>query len=211
MIIYLYIKQHSITELKYFGFTKNNPFEYGGSGKYWQKHIKKHGKEWVKTLEVWGFDDQKMCTEFALKFSEQNNIVESKQWANLVIEDALNGNPGLFNNRIGTKHTAESKKKMSESAKTRKRCPLSEETKKKLSEAAKRRKRSPLSEETKNKLSKLHLGKPRSEEVKLKISKSKQNRIYINNGIITRCINKNDLEIYLSSGFIVGRLDQTVK
>ena len=92
MIIYLYIKQHSITKLKYFGkTTSKNPFKYPGSGTYWKNHTKKHGKEYVKTIELWGFDDQELCTEFALKFSEDNNIVESKEWANKIPEDGLNG------------------------------------------------------------------------------------------------------------------------
>ena len=51
MIIYLYIKQHSITNLKYFGVTKKkDPFKYMGSGTYWNRHISKHGKDQVKTL-----------------------------------------------------------------------------------------------------------------------------------------------------------------
>jgi hypothetical protein len=60
MIIYLYVKQHSITDLKYFGRTVRNPFKYPGSGTYWSNHFKKHGKEHIKTLEVWGFDDQEL-------------------------------------------------------------------------------------------------------------------------------------------------------
>jgi len=102
MTIYLYIKQHSITGLKYFGRTKSvNPFKYLGSGDYWESHLKKYDKKYVKTLEIWGFDDQELCTEFALKFSKDNNIVESKYlegprkgkkiWANLIPEDGVNG------------------------------------------------------------------------------------------------------------------------
>lgn len=92
MIIYLYIKQHSITGLKYFGKTvSKNPFKYNGSGKYWVRHITKHDKKYVKTIEIWGFDNQDLCTEFALKFSKENNIVESEQWANLKIEDGFQG------------------------------------------------------------------------------------------------------------------------
>jgi hypothetical protein len=46
---YLYIKQHSITGLKYFGkTTKSNPYKYNGSGKYWIRHINKNGKEHIK-------------------------------------------------------------------------------------------------------------------------------------------------------------------
>lgn len=91
-IIYLYIKQHSITGLKYFGKTKfKNPFKYLGSGKYWTRHISKHGKEYIKTLEIYGFDDYESCSEFALKFSTENNIVYSDDWANLKLENGLDG------------------------------------------------------------------------------------------------------------------------
>lgn len=90
MIIYLYVKQHAITKLKYFGVTKKkDPFKYKGSGIYWSNHISKHGKDQVQTLEVWGFDDPALCREFALKFSADNDIVASDKWANLVIEDTI--------------------------------------------------------------------------------------------------------------------------
>jgi len=98
MIIYLYIKEHSVTGLKYFGKTiSTDPFKYSGSGTYWVPHIKKYGKELVKTLEVWGFDNQELCTEFALRFSKENNIVESKEWANRIPE---NGLPSTFQGSV---------------------------------------------------------------------------------------------------------------
>lgn len=90
-IYYLYIKQHSVTGLKYFGFTqKKNPFKYRGSGLYWGRHLKKHGND-IKTIEIFGFDNHDMCREFAIKFSIINNIAESSEWANLKSEDATNG------------------------------------------------------------------------------------------------------------------------
>ena len=50
---YLYIKQHSITKKKYFGKTvSKDPYKYTGSGKVWNRHIKKHGKEHIDTLWV---------------------------------------------------------------------------------------------------------------------------------------------------------------
>ena len=43
-IIYLYIKTHNKTGLKYLGkTTKKDQHKYKGSGKYWLKHIRKHG------------------------------------------------------------------------------------------------------------------------------------------------------------------------
>ena len=89
---YLYIKQHSITGLKYFGkTTKNNPVEYLGSGIHWKKHIKKHGVEFVKTIWFQLFQSESEIIEFALKFSKENNIVNSKEWANLKEENGLDG------------------------------------------------------------------------------------------------------------------------
>ena len=41
----LYVKTHQVTGLKYLGQTsKSDPHKYTGSGKYWLRHIKQHGK-----------------------------------------------------------------------------------------------------------------------------------------------------------------------
>jgi len=91
-ITYLYVKQHSITGLKYFGKTiSKNPFRYNGSGTRWIRHVRKHGKQHIKTVEIWGFDDLDLCTEFALKFSKDNNIIKSADWANLAFENGKDG------------------------------------------------------------------------------------------------------------------------
>ena len=87
----LYIKQHSKTGLKYFGkTTQNNPEKYLGSGLYWDDHLKIHGND-ISTVWTKTFEDKKELTEYALKFSEENNIVESKEWANLKPENGLDG------------------------------------------------------------------------------------------------------------------------
>lgn len=99
-MIYLYIKQHSLTGLKYFGMTRvKSPYVYMGSGKKWLQHIKKHGKH-IITLDVFGFDHQEDATSFALNFSKQNDIVESADWANLMDEDAKGI---VFNEHIKSK------------------------------------------------------------------------------------------------------------
>lgn len=83
--IYLYIKTHNKTGLKYFGKTVLDPYSYHGSGKYWKKHLKKYGHD--ITTEIYGcYNDKDKCIEDAIKFSKDNNIVESKEWANLMIE-----------------------------------------------------------------------------------------------------------------------------
>jgi hypothetical protein len=89
---YLYIKRHTLTNLKYFGKTyKNNPEIYLGSGKYWLRHIKKHGIQHVETVWYQLFTDETEMVEYATKFSTDNNIVESIEWANLKLENGLDG------------------------------------------------------------------------------------------------------------------------
>ena len=41
-MIYLYIKTHNVTGLKYLGKTTQDPYKYKGSGKRWTNHINKH-------------------------------------------------------------------------------------------------------------------------------------------------------------------------
>ena len=89
---YLYIKQHSITGLLYFGKTYKDPYKYNGSGPYWQNHYKKYGKEYIQTNQVFGpFTDAADISEFAIFFSEEFDIVASKNWANKTIENGLDG------------------------------------------------------------------------------------------------------------------------
>jgi hypothetical protein len=83
--IYLYVKTHNITGLKYFGKTISDPFSYNGSGLLWGQHIEEYGYD-ISTEIVGEFDDYKKCLEFALNFSLENDIVESIEWANLKLE-----------------------------------------------------------------------------------------------------------------------------
>jgi len=111
---YLYIKTHNITGLKYFGKTTKDPNQYRGSGKRWLAHLKKHGDD-VSTVILGYYDNASECSSVALKFSIDNQIVESIEWANLMNENGLDGgNTGRTNY---TPHTAETKQKMSESKK----------------------------------------------------------------------------------------------
>lgn len=132
MTIYLYVKIHTKTKLKYFGKTTRNVNRYHGSGKHWQRHIKQHGTEHVKTLRVWKFESLHECASFALKFSKDNNIVNSVHWANLIEENGNDGAPvghpgcvgsknGMFGKSamLGKKHKEESKKLVSEKLKGR--------------------------------------------------------------------------------------------
>lgn len=90
MNIYLYVKTHNKTGLKYLGKTKKNPYEYKGSGKYWLRHIKKHGYD-VKTEILLMTDSKEEIKETGLFFSNLWNIVENKEWANLMNETGSGG------------------------------------------------------------------------------------------------------------------------
>lgn len=81
-----------MTGLKYFGKTTKDPEIYLGSGKWWLKHLKKHGKEFVKNLLVVGpYSDEKQLTNLALWMSEELDVVNSPEWANLTHENGLDG------------------------------------------------------------------------------------------------------------------------
>lgn len=138
---YLYIKQHKITGLKYFGKTFNDPLKYQGSGTKWKSHMQYYGKEHVETIWYQLFDDIDECRNYALKFSEENDIVNSDEWANLIPEDGLWVKP-------------ETRKKMSEAK-------LGKES---------HRKGKTHSDEAKEKNRLAHLGKTHSQETKLKMA-----------------------------------------
>lgn len=89
-LIYLYVKTHNTTGLKYFGKTIQDPFKYKGSGTRWVLHIKKHGYD-VSTEIIGKYLDLNECKNVALKFSRENDIVNSSKWANLKEEDISGG------------------------------------------------------------------------------------------------------------------------
>lgn len=93
---YLYVKTHNKTGLKYFGkTTAKDPLKYEGSGVKWKKHLKKHGSD-ISTEIIGYYTDEQECLEFALKFSIENDIVNSDNWANLK-EESLDGGFDFIN------------------------------------------------------------------------------------------------------------------
>jgi hypothetical protein len=161
---WLYIKQHSITGMYYFGITISEDVErYLGSGTYWKRHIKKHGKKHVLTIWKFLFDDLRELNEFAISLSIGMDIVESKNWANLVIETGLGGVYGM-------KHSNDAKTKISNAQIGRQHSP---ETKVKMVLAKVGntfRIGATHSDETKMKMSKVKIGKKLSDETKAKMS-----------------------------------------
>jgi len=105
----LYIATHNKTGLKYFGkttvyFTEELLQEkYHGSGKYWVRHLKKHGDD--VTMEIYGIYALDEVKEVALKFSEENNIVKSHKWSNLKLENGLDGGSTIWSEKSKIKNS----------------------------------------------------------------------------------------------------------
>ena len=151
---WLYIKQHTVTGLKYFGKTTRNPEKYKGSGKRWINHLVVHG-DTVKTVWSHLFTSKTELVEFALNFSKDNNIVESEEWANLIPENGLDGGSPKGTNKGR---------------------PCSDQARQNLDNGRKNRIYTPMSKESKEKLRNSKLGKQITFETreKLKLARAKQ-------------------------------------
>lgn len=160
--IYLYLKTHKKSGLKYFGKTIRDPFRYKGSGKRWLNHLKVHGND-VNTEILFESSDIDECTKFAINYSLKNNIVNNPLYANL-IEETLTGGD--------TSHTINFQKSRSVmSHKAKKRA-----TSEKMSIVASFNKGVPKSEKHKVNISKSLIGREVPDSVGKKISESKKGR-----------------------------------
>jgi hypothetical protein len=126
--MYLYVKTHA-TGLKYLGKTVGDPYKYKGSGTHWLRHLRKYGEEHTTEILL-ETDDKELFREKALYYSNLYNVVESKEWANIVPEQGDGGDTSMSpayqeamkirdrsgnkNPFYGKKHTEEYKRKMSE-------------------------------------------------------------------------------------------------
>lgn len=176
---YLYVKTHNITGLKYFGKTIKDPTTYTGSGIYWKDHLAMHGND-VSTEVIGHYTDREECIEAALKFSLDNDIIHAKDahgnkvWANLIIENGVDGNvPGnLASEETKRKRSAALKgrprpdhirRKISESHRGK---IMSEESRQRMREA---KINNPMPEEQRKRLSDMYTGRVWSEEEKSKL------------------------------------------
>jgi len=99
MIYYLYIKT-SPHGLKYLGKTTKDPFKYKGSGKIWLRHIKKHNltHKDILTEIVFKTTNVKELINEGIKISNELDVVNSPEWANLRPEEGDGGDTSLFIN-----------------------------------------------------------------------------------------------------------------
>ena len=126
MTIYLYVKTHNKTGLKYLGKTTNkDPHKYSGSGGVWKSHLKEYGIDYItEVLQI--CKDNKELSYWGRYYSNLWNIVESNEWANQIPETGG-----------GANHTEERKELFRQQQLGRKKPTRSKEHKQALSEATK--------------------------------------------------------------------------
>ena len=151
--MYLYVKKHNTTGLKYLGKTvSKDPHSYPGSGTRWRRHLDKHGYDYTTQILL-ETDNAEELKEQGIYYSNLWNIVKSKEWANLMIEQGDGGDTsaspafqkylknreplvGEKNPFFGKTHTEETKAKLAELASKQWKGVLkSEEHKRKIAEA----------------------------------------------------------------------------
>ena len=180
----LLVVTHNVTGMKYFCKTirTDRLARYKGSGIAWRKHLAEHGTD--VTVGVLGFYvDEERCLEAARRFSKENDIVASPEWANLVEELGKNGASmkGERNPFYGKKHSPETAERLRIAKIGRpvnKDTPKSAEHKAKLSAALKGRKNPLVAErlrgrtlpfETRAKIAEAGKGRVLSDETREKI------------------------------------------
>ena len=96
MNIYLYVKTHKQTGLKYLGKTTSKyPHTYPGSGVYWRNHLDKHGYDYTTEI-IRECKTKKELAEWGLYYSNLWNVVASDEWANLTEESGAGGYNGVI-------------------------------------------------------------------------------------------------------------------
>ena len=105
MIIYLCVKTHNITRLKYLCKTKKNPFKYKGSGLDWLTHLKHYGNN--HSTEIIGKyksnEELSIAGKYYSKLWQVVTAVDdfgSKIWANRIPETGGGGHDCSLANLI---------------------------------------------------------------------------------------------------------------
>jgi mannitol/fructose-specific phosphotransferase system IIA component (Ntr-type) len=96
------VKTHNVTGLKYLCKTSTDnpkkPYTYLGSGKYWKRHLKKHGSD-ITTEILKVCNTREELIREGIYYSTLYNIVLSSNYANMV-EERGDGGPTMLGRRI---------------------------------------------------------------------------------------------------------------
>ncbi len=105
---YLMIKVHNVTGLKYLCKKTTDDvrkcYRYLGSGKFWQRHLIKHGKD-ITTTIIESSQNLEKFAQRALYWSKFYDVVNSLDWANLIEETGSNKNDTSFEQMIKNRVT----------------------------------------------------------------------------------------------------------
>lgn len=124
MTIYLYVKTHNKTGLKYLGKTSSNdPHSYTGSGIDWKAHLKENGYDYTTEI-IKECNNNEELNFYGRYYSKLWNVAESKDWANRIPETG------------GGQCSPDAAKKISSKLKGKKKPPRTKEHKEKLSASA---------------------------------------------------------------------------
>ena len=179
MTIYLMVKTHRLTSLKYLCKTNRNPFKYKGSGKDWMIHLKKYGVAHDTEIIMECISREELYY-WGSYYSKLWNVVNgqddfgNKIWANRIPETGGGGT----GSKKGRPCSAQRRERLSIAGTGRKHSP---ETKKKQSMARKGKPRKPFSAEWLNNMSKARIGKekkPLSVEQRAHLSKINSLPVY---------------------------------
>jgi hypothetical protein len=83
--IYLYVKTHNKTGLKYLGKTTKDPHSYLGSGVDWKIHLKEHGEEHTTEI-IRECQTNEELNHWGRHYSSLWNVADSPEWANRIPE-----------------------------------------------------------------------------------------------------------------------------
>jgi hypothetical protein len=125
MTIYLYVKTHNKTGLKYLGKTSKNPHTYLGSGIDWKAHLKEHGFD-HSTKIIKECQDNQELNYWGRHYSDLWNVAESNEWANRIPETGG-----------GANHTEDRKELFRQQQLGRKKSPRTNEHRNNLSKSLK--------------------------------------------------------------------------
>lgn len=94
IMYYLMIKVHNKTRLRYLckksTINRKYCYSYRGSGKYWKQHLRQHGDD-ITTFIIGEYKNSNDLRINGIYWSEAFNVVDSKEWANLIIEKGDGG------------------------------------------------------------------------------------------------------------------------
>ena len=91
-MIYLYLKTHNLSGLKYLGQTKHNPLKYNGSGVIWKKHLIKYGTD-ITTEILAECATQEEIRDIGMYYSDKWDIIDNPEFANLQEESGQGATP----------------------------------------------------------------------------------------------------------------------